>query len=135
MKLLSSLLALSLLGSVALAQETTKLTDKISCKGDDVTAFGIPSSNTLMVSLPGGVFERSLKITQVIPMYPVYSVTAQEDLRRVDGVLTTATLAIQSESLAVHGHGLSSTLTVTTEGGRRNVHHTDKYQLTCEFKH
>jgi hypothetical protein len=75
-------------------------------------------------------------ITRIIPMFPVYSVEAKQDLRRVDGSLTELSLAIHTEGVSVSGTpGMPARLTekVTSPRGGQPV--TRQYALTCQIQH
>lgn len=53
-------------------------------------------------------------ITRVIPMFPIYSISAKRDLSMVDGGKTLVTIAIHNE--AIGGDALPSTLTIESIG-------------------
>ena len=134
-----------LIGASAIHADT-ELTESIKCKGtltntagqkQNLVVKGNPEKNTLNISIFTGshasAFDtQSLRITQVIPMFPVYSVIAQRDRRPVDGTLTVAKLRIKTEGISTSGGGMPAKLTLDVTSPR-GFHSTKTYPLSCKI--
>lgn len=81
--------------------------------------------------------DRVLEITQIRPMFPIFSIHARKDERPVDGALVEAALTIRNTPSIGKG-GKPSKLTIHTmivdrRSGRERTS-TKKYELGCQIR-
>ena len=124
------------LGAAAFAEQTNKLEQAIYCRGNQVNVYGSSKNNTLSITHLGqqGFKETPLPIVRVIPMFPVFSVSARKDQRPVDGVLVEADLSIQTETVPIHGGGMPARLVVRTANLMGNTSVYTYTDLACTIQ-
>ena len=119
----------SLIFLASLAQASSKLDSKIECSGKSggqaISILANPKTQTLEITTypkhhagglnSGAIQVASYPITEVRPMFPVYSLTAEKDLSPVDGRDVKLTLSISAE-LWMAGQTNPGTLTTETSG-------------------
>jgi len=137
------LVSLVLLSNLALGEST--LSQSIRCtgqlpadskRGTTLWVNALPLGNTLEISFfsgpkPEPLLTQSLRVTRVLPMFPIYSVTASVDHRRTGGSLVVANLAIQNEVATKAGQ--PATLTLESTPVRTGKKTTEKYRVTCRI--
>ncbi|MEQ1878003.1 MAG: hypothetical protein ABL958_15275 [Bdellovibrionia bacterium] len=132
---------------LAFAVQAQAATPKLTCKGVSSTNLGAasvyvktnPPQNTLSVAVvragqrPSQYDWHTLKVTKVVPMFPVTTVVASRDMRPVDGPLVEATLAISTEAVNPSTGERPARLTVTTTSPRGGTPRADRYQVACKL--
>jgi hypothetical protein len=141
-KMSTLVLSLIMAGSALGGTVKDHLTRDILCHGQNksthnalFTVVGNVKSNTLSISRGEDDYDsQTLKITNVIPMFPVYSIDAKADYRAVDGPLVIARLNIRNEAKVIGIESNHATLVITTSSDRHAEEYVETFQLICQFK-
>lgn len=141
-KLSPWVVSLILAGSAFGVTVQKQLTRDILCHGQNestndvlITVVGDTKTNTLSISRGEEDYNsQTLKVTGVIPMFPVYSIDAMVDHRPVDGALIIARLNIRNVMGVMGSDSNPAKLVIKTSSLRHPKEHVETFNLTCQFK-